>query len=382
MEETVPDYLSYFQRHQDEMLAFLTRMVEHESPTTDKAAVDRYGRFMCEAFRGVGATVETIPQAEYGDHYRLTIEPTGGATEGGQITILCHLDTVWAIGELPIRTEGNKMYGPGVYDMKGGTLLALHALHALAEQGLTLRRRVVVLLTSEEEIGSPTSRAVIEDEARHSTYVLCLEAPMTPHGGLKTARKGVGRFKLTIGGRAAHAGVDPTKGISAVTELANQIVALNALNDHAVGTTVNVGQVSGGTRANVVPAEATAEIDLRVSTLAEADRVIPAILALRPTLPGATVAITGGLNRPPMERTAAIGALFEHARTLGAAFGHEVTETSTGGGSDGQFAAALGIPTLDGLGIVGDGAHALTEHILIDSMAPRGALLTALLHTL
>ena len=382
MEETVPDYLSYFQRHQDEMLAFLTRMVEHESPTFDKAAVDRYGVFLCDAFREVGATVETIPEAEYGDHYRLTIEPTGGATAEGQITILCHLDTVWAIGELSIRTEGNKMYGPGVYDMKGGTLLALHALHALAELGLAPRRRVVVLLTSEEEIGSPTSRAVIEDEARRSTYVLCLEAPMTPHGALKTARKGVGRFTLTIGGRAAHAGVDPTKGISAVTELANQILALNALNDHAVGTTVNVGQVSGGTRANVVPAEATAEIDLRVSTLAEADRVIPAILALSPTVPGATVAITGGLNRPPMERTAAIGALFEHARTLGAAFGHEVAETSTGGGSDGQFAAALGIPTLDGLGIVGDGAHALTEHILIDTMAPRGALLTALLHTL
>jgi len=382
MEETVPDYLRYFQRHQDEMLAFLTQMVEHESPTFDKAAVDRYGVFLCEAFRPLGATVETIPQVEYGDHYRLTIEPQGSATEEGQITILCHLDTVWAVGELPIRTEGNTMYGPGVYDMKGGTLLALHALHALAELGLAPRRRVVVLLTSEEEIGSPTSRAVIEDEARRSTYVLCLEAPMTPHGALKTARKGVGRFKLTIGGRAAHAGVDPTKGISAVTELANQILALNALNDHAVGTTVNVGQVSGGTRANVVPAEATAEIDLRVSTLAEADRVIPAILALSPTLPGATVAMVGGLNRPPMERTAAIGALFEHARTLGAAFGHEVTETSTGGGSDGQFAAALGIPTLDGLGIVGDGAHALTEHILIDTMAPRGALLTALLHTL
>ena len=378
----MPDYLSYFQRHQGEMLAFLTRMVEHESPTFDKAAVDRYGIFLCAAFREVGATVETIPEAEYGDHYRLTIEPTGGATAEGQITILCHLDTVWAIGGLSIRTEGNKMYGPGVYDMKGGTLLALHALHALAEMGLAPRRRVVVLLTSEEEIGSPTSRAVIEDEARRSTYVLCLEAPMTPHGALKTARKGVGRFKLTIGGRAAHAGVDPTKGISAVTELANQILALNALNDHAVGTTVNVGQVSGGTRANVVPAEASAEIDLRVSTLAEADRVIPAILALSPTVPGATVAITGGLNRPPMERTAAIGALFEHARTLGAAFGHEVAETSTGGGSDGQFAAALGIPTLDGLGIVGDGAHALTEHILIDTMAPRGALLTALLHTL
>jgi glutamate carboxypeptidase len=167
-----------------------------------------------------------------------------------------------------------------------------------------------------------------------------------------------------------------------VTELANQILALNALNDHAVGTTVNVGVVSGGTRANVVPAEATAEIDLRVATQAEADRVIPAILGLTPTVPGATVMITGGLNRPPMERTAAIGALFERARGLGAAFGYEVTEAATGGGSDGQFAAALGIPTLDGLGIVGDGAHAIGEHILVDTVPARGALLAALLHTL
>ncbi len=384
-EMNVPDFLRFFQQHQDEMLAFLTWMVEHESPTLDKGSVDRYGVFICDAFRAVGMGVETLPQSEYGDHHRLTLDPPGGASEAGQIAILCHLDTVWALGELarqPIRTEGNRMYGPGIYDMKGGTLLALYALKALAAAGVTARRRVVVLLTSEEEIGSPTSRAVIEDEARRSAYVLCLEAPMAPHGALKTARKGVGRFNLTIGGRAAHAGVDPTKGISAVTELANQILALNALNDHAVGTTVNVGVVSGGTRANVVPAEATAEIDLRVATLAEADRVIPAILGLTPTVPGATVTITGGLNRPPMERTAAIGALFARARDLGAAFGHEVTETSTGGGSDGQFAAALGIPTLDGLGIVGDGAHALTEHILVDTIPARGALLAALLHTL
>lgn len=381
----MPDYVGYFRQNQDEILAFLTRMVEHESPTHDKAAVDRYGQFLRAAFAELGMRVETLPQQEYGDHYRLTLDPPGGAAESGQITILCHLDTVWDLGELarqPVRIEGNKMYGPGIYDMKGGTLLTLHALKALAAAGLTARRRIVVLLTSEEEIGSPTSRAVIEEEARRSTYVLCLEAPMTPHGSLKTARKGVGRFTLTIGGRAAHAGVDPTRGISATVELAHQILALNALNDHAVGTTVNVGVVSGGTRANVVAAEATAEIDLRVASLAEAERVIPAILGLGPILPGATVAVTGGLNRPPMERTAAIGELFERAKALGAMFGYDVTETATGGGSDGQFAAALGIPTLDGLGIVGDGAHAIGEHILVDTIAPRGALLTALLHTL
>lgn len=380
------NYLSYFNQHQHDMLAFLVQMVERESPTLDKAAVDRYGAFLCDAYRALGATVETIPQAQYGDHHRITLDPPGGATvEGGQITVLCHLDTVWAIGELarmPIRTEGNRMYGPGIYDMKGGTMMVYYALRSLQEQGLTTNRRVVVLLTSEEEIGSPTSRALIEEEARKSSYVLCVEPPVAPEGSLKTARKGVGRFTMTIGGRASHAGADHAKGISAITELAHQILALNALTDYAVGTTVNVGVVHGGTRSNVVPAEAVAEIDLRVATVAEGERVVPAILALKPVVPGATLTITGGLNRPPMERTPGIVAFFEHARALGDGFDYEVTEAATGGGSDGQFAAALGIPTLDGLGINGDGAHATHEHILTDSIAPRAALIAALLHTL
>jgi glutamate carboxypeptidase len=382
----MPDYLTYFRQHLDEMLAFLVRMVEHESPTLDKAAVDRYGAFLCDAYRALGATVETIPQAQYGDHHRITLDPPGGATgEGGQITVLCHLDTVWAIGELakrPIRTEGNRMYGPGIYDMKGGTMMVLFALRALKEQGLATKRRVVVLLTSEEEIGSPTSRALIEEEARKSAYVLCVEPPVAPEGSLKTARKGVGRFTMRITGRAAHAGADHAKGISAITELAQQVLALNAFTDYVAGTTVNVGVVRGGTRSNVVPAEAEAEIDLRVATVAEGERVVPAILALQPVVPGATLAITGGLNRPPMERTPGIVAFFERARALGAEFGYDVTEAATGGGSDGQFAAALGIPTLDGLGVNGDGAHADHEHLLTDSIAPRAALIAALLHTL
>jgi glutamate carboxypeptidase len=381
----MPDYLTYFQQHQDDMLAFLVRMVEHESPTLEKAAVDRYGAFLCDAYRVLGATVETVPQAQYGDHYRITLDPPGGASGDKQVTVLCHLDTVWALGELakrPIRTEENRMYGPGIYDMKGGTMMVLFALRALKEQGLPTNRRVVVLLTSEEEIGSPTSRALIEEEARKSAYVLCVEPPVAPQGSLKTARKGVGRFTMRITGRASHAGADHAKGISAITELAHQILALNALTDYAVGTTVNVGVVRGGTRSNVVAAEAEAEIDLRVATVAEGERVVPAILALQPVVPGAKLAITGGLNRPPMERTPGIVALFERARTLGATFGFDVTEAATGGGSDGQFAAALGIPTLDGLGVNGDGAHADHEHLLTDSIAPRAALITALLHTL
>lgn len=379
------DYLSYFQARQDEMLAFLTRMVEHESPTDNKAAVDRYGAFLCDAYRALGAAVETIPEARYGDHRRIVLDPPGSAGEQEQITVLCHLDTVWALGELakrPIRAEGNKLYGPGIYDMKGGTMMVYYALRFLHEEGLATNRRVVVLLTSEEEIGSPTSRAAIEEEARRSAYVLCLEPPVAPIGSLKTARKGVGRFVMTIGGRAAHAGADHAKGISAITELAHQALALAALTDYDTGTTVTVGVVRGGTRSNVVPAEAVAEIDMRVATAAEGERVVPAILGLTPVTPGATVAVTGGLNRPPMERTPAIAALFERARALGAGFGYDVTEAATGGGSDAQFAAALGIPTIDGLGINGDGAHADHEHILTDSIAPRAALIAALLHTL
>lgn len=380
------DYLTYFRRHQDEMIAFLVRLVEHESPTDEKAAIDRYGDFLGDAFRALGATVETIPQAAYGDHHRITLDPPAGAsTESGQVTVLCHLDTVWALGTLaqqPISTEGSRMYGPGIYDMKGGTMLTYYALRFLRESGLATNRRVVVLLTSDEEIGSPSSRALIEEEARKSAYVLCLESPVAPEGSLNTSRKGRGDFTLTIGGRASHAGADHAAGINAITEFAHQALALAALTDYDTGTTVTVGVVRGGTRSNVVPAEAVAEIDVRVATAAEWERVAAAIHGLRPVTPGATVTVSGGLNRLPMERTPGVAALFERARDLGASFDYAVTEVPSGGGSDGQIAAALGVPTLDGLGINGDGAHARHEHILTDSIAPRAALLAALLHTL
>ncbi len=381
----MPDYLSYFAPRTGEMLDFLTRMVELESPTYDKAAVDRYGDFLCDAYRALGAAVETLPQGEYGDHRRITLDPAQSGGEGGQLTVLCHLDTVWDVGELarrPVRVEGNAAYGPGIYDMKAGTMLAYYALRSLKEQGLSPGRRVVVLLTSDEEIGSPTSRALIEEEARRSAYVLCLEPPVPPQGSLKTARKGVGRFTLTVEGKASHAGGDHAAGISAIQELAHQVLALHALTDYEAGTTVNVGVVSGGTRSNVVAAEARAEIDLRVASTAEGERMVREILNRQPVTEGARVTVTGGLNRPPMERTPAIVELFERARALAAGFGHELTEAATGGGSDGQFAAALGIPTLDGLGANGNGAHALTEHVLLDSLAPRAALVAALLHTL
>ncbi len=378
----MPNHLEYFERNLDDMLAMLVRMVEHESPTNDKAAIDRYGAFLCDAYRDLGATVETFSQPVAGDHHRLTLDLTGGQGDGEQITVLCHLDTVWDIGAIPIRRDGNQYFGPGIYDMKAGTMFVYYALRALREQSLTTKKKVVVLLTSDEEVGSATSRALIEDEARRSTYVLCVEPPVAPSGSLKTARKGVGRFNLSIKGKASHAGAAHAEGISAIQELAHQIIALHALTNYELGTTVNVGVVRGGTRSNVVAAEAEAEIDFRVATLAEAERAIPAMQSLTSAVPGTTITMTGGLNRPPMERTPAIAALFERARALGAEFGFAVSEASTGGGSDAQFAAALGIPTIDGLGANGDGAHALHEHILIDSVPPRAALIAALLNTL
>jgi glutamate carboxypeptidase len=378
----MPNYREYFDTHLDAMLEMLVRMVELESPTTDKEAVDRYGAFLCDAYRELGATVETFPQPEVGDHRRITLDMTEGKGDGGQITVLCHLDTVWAVGALPIRREGNQLFGPGVYDMKAGTMFVYYALRALREQSLGTNKKIVVLLTSDEEVGSGTSRAMIEEEARRSSYVLCVEPPVPPAGHLKTARKGVGRFNLTITGKASHAGSSHAEGISAIQELAHQILALHALTNYEQGTTVNVGVVQGGTRANVVAAEARAEIDFRVATLAEAERAVPAVQGLTPVMPGTSLSISGGLNRPPMERTPAIVELFERARALGAEFGYEVTEAGTGGGSDAQFAAALGIPTIDGLGANGDGAHALHEHILIDSVPPRAALIAALLRTL
>jgi len=242
----MPNHLAYFERNLDDMLAMLVRMVEHESPTTDKAAVDRYGAFLCDAYRDLGATVETIPQPGFGDHHRITLDLTAGKGDGEQITVLCHLDTVCEIGALPLRREGNQLFGPGVYDMKAGTMFVYYALRALREQSLPMQKKVVVLLTSDEEVGSGTSRALIEEEARRSTYVLCVEPPVPPVGSLKTARKGVGRFTLSITGRAAHAGAAHAEGISAIQELAHQIVALHALTNYERGTTVNVGVVRGG----------------------------------------------------------------------------------------------------------------------------------------
>jgi glutamate carboxypeptidase len=313
-------------------------------------------------------------------HLRLTVD--GAEPDAAHAVALCHYDTVWSSGTLqriPFSVDADGVArGPGCFDMKGGIVVLSFALQALRARGLKPRRRLEVLFTCDEEVGSPTSRALIERIARGAAIAYVLESPL-PGGTLKTARKGTGDYFVRIAGRAAHAGVEPQKGISATHELANQILALHALNDYAVGTTVNVGVVRGGSRPNVVAAEAEAHVDVRVQTLAEADRIDAAIRGLRSTLPGAVLEIDGGLNRPPMERSPAMAELFQQARRIGQAMGIDLQEGSTGGGSDGNFTAALGVPTLDGLGPEGEGAHAAHEHVLTESFPRRTALLAGLL---
>jgi glutamate carboxypeptidase len=279
---------------------------------------------------------------------------------------------------MPVREEAGRLLGPGVYDMKASLVMLFGALEACGRLGLELPRPVIALATSDEEIGSHSSRPLIETMARDCAYVLVIEPPLAD-GSLKTARKGVGRFTIEVEGKAAHAGVAPGSGASAIVELAHQIVKIHALNDVKTGTTLNVGVVRGGTVPNVVAARAAAQIDVRATTLDSAARIDQALRSLEPATAGTRVKVEGRFGRPPMERTPAIAALFDQARQIGRGLGIELTEGSTGGGSDGNFTAAIGIPTLDGLGVRGGGAHADDEHIQIDSLPERAALLAALL---
>ncbi|GBD15206.1 Carboxypeptidase G2 [bacterium HR26] len=369
-------------RRREALLESLREIVTLESPSTDKAAVDRLARLLQERCRGLGAEVTVYPQAEYGDLMVASWPARGRDAE--PLLVMTHIDTVWPLGTIerrPFVVEDDVARGPGVFDMKASVAMMLEAVRWLDERGLE-HRPIRWLINTEEEVGSPVSRPLIEELARQSSYVLCLEPPVPPMGALKTSRKGVGIFTVRIRGRAAHAGADPEKGVSAIQELANQIQYLHSLTDFSLGTTVNVGVVGGGTRPNVVAEEAWARVDLRVATMSEAERVVAAILGSRPWLPGAEVTVEGGLNRPPMERTPVIVAAFERAREIGREIGLELTEAATGGASDGNFTAALGVPTIDGLGCPGDGGHAEHEYIRISGLVERTALLIALLHKL
>lgn len=359
------------------MLDAIRPLILHETPTHDKGQLDGCAESLAERLTQVGARAEVLPIAKAGNHVRAHWGNPSAAKPG---LILCHFDTVWPVGTLarmPFRVENGRAYGPGILDMKSSLVLVEYALRLLNESIAAPPRPITVLITSDEEVGSYHSRELIEEEARKAAYVLVMEPPL-PGGVLKTARKGIGRFQLHVTGKAAHAGVDPDKGASAVLELARQVVHLHQLADKDKETTLNVGVIQGGTAANVIAAEASAQIDVRSWSEDEAQRISHAFAQLQPTVVGCKVEISGGWNRPPMERKVTMP-LFERVRTIGATLGMELKEGGTGGGSDGNFTAALGIPTMDGLGMPGAGAHADHEHILVDQLAPRLALLTALL---
>lgn len=370
----------YFAARQEEMLGMIGELVSHETPSSDKERLDAFAEVLAGRLRAAGAEVTIVPGGERGNHVRATFATSQTDPGAAPALILCHFDTVWPVGSLathPFRIEEGEAYGPGIFDMQSSLVLAEYALRAIRDLKLALPRPVTVLMTSDEEIGSRSSRALIEDEARKAAYVLVMESPL-PGGVLKTTRKGVGGWELSISGRAAHAGVEPEKGISAIQELAHQILRLHSLTDMDKGTTVNVGVVEGGTVSNVVAPYARAEIDVRAWTQEEADRITASIEGLQPVTPGATLAVQGGWNRPPLEHKVTSD-LFRRAQVIGRKLGLELQEGGTGGGSDGNLTGALGIPTLDGLGVPGAGAHADHEHIEVDQIAGRAALLTALL---
>ncbi len=368
--------LSYFEQRCDELLGTIGLLVTQETPSHDKGRLDAFAGLLAGRLEAAGAAVELLPQPEQGNH--LLARFVHGNDTQPPALVLCHYDTVWPVGSLathPFRVEGGRAYGPGIFDMQSSLVLVEAGLRAVRELDILLPRPVFVLITSDEEIGSVSSRARIEQEALGAAYVLVMESPL-PGGVLKTTRKGIGTFQVESVGRAAHAGVDPERGINAIAEMAHQILAIQALADREAGTTVSVGRVVGGTATNVVPARASLQVDVRAWTEAEASRVAAALARLQPVLPGAQVTVSGGWNRPPLERSAT-GALFERVRSIGRTVGLELAEGGTGGGSDGNFTGALGVPTLDGLGVPGEGAHADHEQIQVDAIAGRAALLTA-----
>jgi glutamate carboxypeptidase len=370
--------LSAADAHREWATALLEQLVRLESPSGDVEALNRCGAVLAHELARLGGRVTPIATPGAGDHLRAEF---GASAARSQVLVLGHFDTVWPIGQLarmPVRHDDGRFYGPGAFDMKAGIVIALLAMRALVETRLDAAHRVVMLWTTDEEVGSLTSRALIEAEARASRAVFVLE-PSLPGGAVKTARKGVGDFRIRATGIAAHAGVDPGRGASAVHELAWQVSRLVELADPAAGVTINIGTFHGGTRPNVIADAAEASVDVRVPTLADADRILSAIQSLAARDARVRLEVSGGLDRPPMERSDGVVQLYLLARALAADMGRTLDEGATGGGSDGNFTAALGIPTLDGLGADGDGAHALHEHVVLETLPFKAALLAGLL---
>jgi glutamate carboxypeptidase len=374
-------YLAFCQQHEGEMMSLLRRMVEIESPSDDKAAVDSMGTFLAQVFERLGGKVTFYPQKEAGNHLKAEF----GGNAGKPVLLLGHFDTVWPMGTLakmPFRMEAGRAFGPGVYDMKAGIAMMIFALRALKAAGADENRPITILLDTDEEVGSTTGRPVVEATAKDCEAVLVLEPSQGPQGHLKTSRKGVGDVIIRVRGRASHSGVDFEKGHSAIVELARQLLEIVKFTDPSRGITVNPGVIQGGTRSNVVAAEAWAEVDLRVVHATDAPLLEQKFAALKPFDPECSIELSGGMNRPPMERTEGTVRLFGIAREIGQSIAMTLGESSTGGGSDGNFTSALGIPTLDGLGALGEGAHASNESVVIEELSLRAALLAALLRSL
>lgn len=375
--------LAHVRTLQPEIVSLIRQFVECESPSDDPAAVNRFVDLVAETVSPFAA-VKTVRGGQFGKHLVCRMH-LAGHRKTGQVLALGHSDTVWPAGTLrtmPFREADGRLWGPGTLDMKAGIAFFCFAVRALRDLDIPAPSHVLLQLNSDEEVGSPSSRALTEANAARSKAVLVLEPGTGLSGKLKTARKGVGDFTVTVRGRAAHAGVDFSAGASAVLELAHQITSIAGFTDLARGITVNPGVISGGSRSNVVAAEATAKVDIRVPRLRDAPRLEKRFRSLRPVDKRCTLTVEGGLNRPPLERSPGIVSLFRAAQKLARDLGVELEESSTGGGSDGNFSGALGIPTLDGIGAAGEGAHAAHESILIDRIADRTALIAKLLATL
>lgn len=383
-EEQLLGLRRHFESMQSKLISLIRQLVEIESPSGHEAGSRHIARVLEGVARGVScfSSINLIESPGYGVHF--LARAFSEKRSHGSILVLGHTDTVHELETLsarPCREDGSRIYAPGIFDMKAGCALAIHVIEALCALDLKPSREIVLLLTCDEETGSGNGRALVESEGAHSDFCLVLEPPAS-EGRAKTSRKGTGIFRLTVKGRAAHAGLEPEKGINAIHEIAKQIGRLGDLADPESETTVNVGRIRGGTRVNVIAEEAEADVDVRFSTAEEAERIERAIRALRPFDERAELFVSGGINRPPLERTEAVANLYGRAREVASVLGFELGEASVGGASDGNFVAALGVPVLDGLGVEGDGAHARHEHIEVANIARRASFLAGLLLSL
>jgi glutamate carboxypeptidase len=370
---------NYFEERKDDIVECIQQLVEIESPSDNKQAADQLGIFLAEKFERLGGKIRFHKSTKFGDHLQVDF---AGKRGGNPVLLLGHYDTVYPLGTLanmPSQVSEGRLWGPGVLDMKSGIALMLTAIDVLRAAHNDLPHPITVLLVSDEEAGSDSSRHVTENLARLSAAVLVLEPSYGLHGAVKTARKGVGEYTIKVTGKAAHSGLDFEKGASAIVELAKQITKVSQMIDAKRGLTLNVGLVQGGTRVNVIPAEATAVLDVRIAKMKDAAAIDRKLRALKPFNRKCGLEIDGGINRPPMERTAGVAALYQKASEIAKRAGWKLEEAAVGGGSDGNFTAGLGIPTLDGLGGVGEGAHATHESIVISELPRRAALLTGLI---